>query len=270
MIVDFGDNKCSHSNILENAENISVCQDCGFEITNRITNLPCSFYRDKDSGSVSYDPTRYTVRSDCDKGIFKELNDLKTFHTPEINEIFNKVFVKNNKTKNQHQINRGDNRKSLIFACVEYVYEKYNLNFNKEDTILKLNITKKDAAKGSRLLSLNFNKIGEKRPQIKSPLKKINDYINKMDKLKSNPDEHLANIEEIYNRIKNRSRVLIGAKPSSLNAGLLYYYLKDYIDKSNHNSFIITDISEIHELSGISVATIKKIYDDIKQVIEKI
>lgn len=264
-MTDFGDNKCKHLIITE-TEGSSICQNCGLELSNRITNLPVNFYRDKNDGSISYDPTRYTIKSDFEKGIYKELSDLKVEHIYEINSVFNKVFVKND--KNQHQINRGDNRKSLIFACLEYVYEKYGLKFNKDEIIKKLEISRKDAAKGSRLLSLNFSKLGEKRLKVNSPLKKMNEYVTKLDKLKDNVDEHVENMNMIYETIKNKSIILNGSKPNSINCGLLYYYIKEYIDKDN--DILQTDIEEIHKISGISIATINKIYIGIKEVVNKL
>ncbi len=272
VVAEFGDKDCLHSNLISKSEDISVCADCGYEIINRLTNDPSNFYRDKDQGSISYDPTRHTIKHNTETGIMKELVELKVNYVFDINNVFNQLFATNGDKNSSKKINRGDNRRCLILACIKYVYDINKEEFDEAFYIKKLDITRRDASKGIRLLSLNRKKIKDAPTIIKSPVSKAREYIKKLDKLKENQNQHFENIAKIYDTIKNKSKVLNGAQPVSISCGLIYYYLKEIIDKNTDTNTCeqITDISEIHKISGTSTATIKKIYDEIKTIVSNI
>mgnify|MGYP001345120387 CR=1 FL=1 len=239
--------KCKHKNI--NDKN-NCCEDCGMQLDKELPyDKEWRYYGHFDNRNVN-DPSRCHFRKNEDKNIY---NDISSLSLPDnIVKEANKLYMHVVKDR----IYRGNTRKSIIFACIFYAYKKYE-NPQSCDTLTKLfNITKRDGLKGLKIVNLNTdNKIIKKSTYI-TPINIIREIMSQFDAHK----EDIDSVIDLYNKIQGKSEVLSRARPQSVAAGLIRYYIIKDDRKITMENF--------KEKVNLSDLTINRIVREITRIIE--
>lgn len=240
---------CEHKNT--NIQNGNIyCIDCGIQLSKEVyTAKEWRYYGNNDS-SKSSDPTRVHLRKndEQDKNIHKDVAGLGFSDkiVTDANLIYTEIT--------NNQIYRGNSRKSIIFACIFHAYKLSGKPQTHENLIKVFNITRKSALKGLKLVNLQAPKNSKIHSVHITPENLLEDLIAKF----SGSEEHKKEICELYKSIKNKSSRLNRARPQSVSAGLIYYYicknnieitLKEFASKSELSELTITRMSK--EISTI-------------------
>lgn len=243
---------CLHKNII-NDDGTDSCSDCGIEIYKELSLEPeWRFYGDGDS-KCSSDPSRCHIRKSEEKNIYK---DIEKYDFPfAIREYANMAYLEVTNGK----IRRGNYRKSIIFACIFNAYKDQSTPQNPETLREKFELSKKEISKG--LTYYNLNKKNKNKPTYISPISFIPPI---MAKFNAN-DFHIGKVNELYERIQNRSKLLNRSNPQSVIAGLVYYYFRLIGGDINSMNF-----SKMVKLSDITVNRISKTISEILKTTGKI
>lgn len=238
---------CSHKNI--NQKN-NCCEDCGVQISKELFyDKEWRYYGPYDNRNVN-DPSRCHFRKNDDKNIYKDISSLNL--PDNIVKEANKLYIHVVKER----IYRGNTRKSIIFACIFYAYKQFK-NPQSCDTLTKLfNITRRDGLKGLKIVNLNTDdKIIEKSTYI-TPVNIIKEIMTQFDAKK----EDIESVISLFTKIEGKSEVLSRARPQSVAAGLIRYYI---IKQDREIS--MEDFKEKVQLSDL---TINRIVREITRIIE--
>lgn len=236
---------CSHPEIIKEG-NVEICIECGEEVdTNNNFEQDWRFYGNNDNVN-SKDPARCQYRKTNYKNIS---DDLKNMNFPsdiviEANNLFMKVT--------DHQIRRSKTRKAIIFACVFHAFKNSGHPRSFESLQSNFNLSKKVISQGLNQYGM---KINDYSPCI-TPNDLVPEIIQKLGGEIVNTEE----VNKIFNTIKNRSDLINRSKPQSIASGLIYYYCT-----LTKRSLSIDDISGA---VGLSIATIKKIAEEIDLILE--
>lgn len=243
---------CLHKNITTD-DGTDLCSDCGIEIYKELSLEPeWRFYGDGDS-KCSSDPSRCHIRKSEEKNIYK---DIEKYDFPfSIREYANMAYLEVTNGK----IRRGNYRKSIIFACIFNAYKDQNTPQNPETLREKFELSKKEISKG--LTYYNLNKKNKNKPTYISPISFIPPI---MAKFNAN-DFHIGKVNDLYERIQNRSKLLNRSNPQSVIAGLVYYYFRLIGGDINSINF-----SKMVKLSDITVNRISKTISEILKTTGKI
>ena len=244
---------CLHKNI-SNDNGIESCSDCGIEIYKELSlEAEWRFYDYNDSKFTS-NPSRCHIRKVEDKNIYK---DIEKYDFPfAIREYANMMYIEVTDGK----IRRGNYRKSIIFACVFNAYKDQNISQNPEVLREKFDLSKKEVSKGLTYYNLN-KKDKNKKPIYISPTSFIPPVMSKF-----NANEfHIEKVNELYEKIHNRSKLLNRSNPQSVIYGLIYYYFR--LIGGNITSL---KFSKIVKLSEITVCRISKNISEILKTTDKI
>jgi len=240
---------CQHSNIIYE-KGIGVCIDCGIEIGDTEDGeREWKYYGQNDTKHVC-NPMRVNKRNTENGTIYKDVEGLGISDTiiATANQLYSEIA--------QEKIYRGRSRKSLVFACI---YHSYNTNnkpqlYKHLTAIFKLD--PKYASRGIQTFNLIMGKknIGQK-PKI-TPLDLTSHIIDLFGGTQEQKDE----IAEIYDKIHNRSAELNRARPQSLAASMVFYWIK-----TKNKDISLKNFSSKVDLSEL---TINKIVKQIAKVIE--
>ena len=238
---------CAHNNI--NQKN-NCCEDCGIQLDKELFyDKEWRYYGPYDNRNVN-DPSRCHFRKNEDKNIYKDISSLNL--PDNIVKEANKLYI--HVVKNR--IYRGNTRKSIIFACIFYAYKQFE-NPQSCDTLTKLfNITRRDGLKGLKIVNLNTDDKIIKKSTYITPINIIKEIMSQFDAHSSDIDS----VIQLYDKIKGKSEVLSRARPQSVAAGLIRYYIIKQDKKISMENF--------KEKVNLSDLTITRIVREITRIIE--
>jgi transcription initiation factor TFIIIB Brf1 subunit/transcription initiation factor TFIIB len=240
---------CMHLDV--NMENgVNICTTCGEEI-----DRPISYSKDwgyYSAGSGRSDPTRVHARKVEEKTISKDVVGMN--FSDRIVSKANDIYMECTKG----QIYRGGSRKAIIFACIFHAYKIMGNHQTPDSLIQAFGITRKSGLKGMKMLNVNIPKDSEIHNARISPSHIIGDIMNKF----AASEAQIMEVCEIYDRIYNRSSKLNRARPQSVAAAVVYYWI--------NTKNIPIDIKEFATDTNLSELTIKKNTKEVEKVISNI
>lgn len=239
---------CLHEKTI-NDKNIFFCAECGEQIcVEKNFEKEWRYYGDKDTKNHS-NPTRVHMRKNDDKNIYKDVENMG--FDENIVELANKIYHQVTKDK----IKRGKSRKSIVFACV---FEAYKLRDNPQtyDTIIdSFNIPKKSGLAGINHVSLYISKEMKSKTTYITPKHLIH---NIMYKFKGATEAQYEQVAKIYDKIKNRNTKINRARPQSVAAGIVFYWLQ-----KNNKSITLKEFTKVVNLSELTIKNMAKLVDEI-------
>ena len=242
---------CTHSNII-NDNGIVSCLDCGVEVSKIVSYEKDWRYYGNDDTRKNSDPNRCHVRKMEDKSIFK---DVETFgFSDKIVNLANEIYTQVTKGK----IYRGNSRKAIIFGCIFHSFKINGKNYSCETLRTIFNLDKKIILKGLKHVNLNSPKNSNIVNRYITPIEIVNEYITNF----AHVDEDKQTINDIYEKIKNKSSVINRSRPQSVASSLIYYH---FSKKFGSNNFSIKDFIKKIKLSEL---TINKISKEIRRIVD--
>lgn len=241
-------NKCScdteTSVVVENG--ITTCTVCGEETFTVIRHdKEWRYY----NSTKTSDPNRVHARKVEEKNISKDVAHMSFSDSivSNANDLYTKCT--------NGQIYRGGSRKALIFACVLHAYKTAGNHQTPDNLIQVFGISRKAGLKGMKILS---TKIPHDSVSSTTPKHIIGDIMNKF----MATDEQKNEVYTIYDSIENRSSNLNRARPQSVAAAVIYYWiittktnitLTDFADKTSLSELtIMKNMKEIEIIKGIN------------------
>lgn len=241
---------CSHKDIVcENG--IVLCTDCGEEIDRPI--LHDKEWRYYGAGdSKRSDPTRVHARKVEEKSIEKDVENMH--FSQSIITKANELYMQCTKG----QIYRGGSRKSVIFACIFHAYKLAHNHQTPDNLIQMFGLTRKSGLKGLKIVNVNIPKDSEIHDTVITSKHIINEIMDKFSTSSSQKNE----VYDLYDKIKNRSSKLNRARPQSVAAAVIYYWIcKNKIDIK------LGDFASATQLSELTISKNTKEVENILNVI---
>lgn len=240
---------CLHENTSTDKQQVT-CIDCGEELNRKIQNQEWKTYAISDTKRVS-NPNRLQTRRLEDKSIYRDVEGLGFSETvvAEANRIYFEVT--------QGKICRGTSRKAKVFACIFHSLKKNNTPLSHEKLTEIFKLPKKAGLRGLKEVRLNAPKNSSISTSYITPLNIINEIMDKF----SASNEQKEEVKKIYILIKNHSTKLNRARPQSVAAAVVYYW----ICMTNKNISLV----EFKDKVGLSELTIKKLKKEIENILEK-
>ena len=235
------ENECNHKDtVTENG--ITSCMDCGEQVRKDITHeKEWRFYGHYDSKRTS-DPNRVQSRKSEERNILKDVQNMgfsdNIIHTANL--LYNTV------TKGQ--IYRGESRKAVVFACIYHAYKMSDKCQTPQHLMEIFGLNKKNSLKGLKIVNINTPKNSPIHTNILTAIHHIHDIMDKFDAT----IEQKNDVVHLYKQIKNRSSKLNRARPQSVAAALIYYWI--YTKKKNICIKKFAYKSELSELTIIKNA----------------
>ena len=207
--------KCAHSVTITENGAIS-CVACGEEIDRPINHEKEWRYYGSSGGKQQADPNRVQVRKIEERNINKDVENMGFSETivTKANELYTQV------TKGR--IYRGNSRKAIVFACIFHAYKIANKHQTPDNLIKLFGLTRKCGLKGLKIVNVNAPKNSKIHTSVITPIHLINDIM----KIFKASTSQVNEVTELYKRIKNRSSKLNRARPQSVAAALIYYWIK--------------------------------------------
>ena len=241
---------CNHTNTIVE-KGIEICIDCGEEIEEQIENVKEWRYYGQGDSKHHSDPNRVQARKVEEKGIFKDVENMK-FPDVVIREA-NKLYLE----VTRGDICRGKSRKSIIFACIFHAF-KIKGKFQTYDNLLKIfHLDKKSALKGMKYVNLKADKTSKIRTTYITPENLIEEIMKTFD----SPESYKNEVIELYKKIKNKSSNLNRARPQSVASAIVYYWIC-----INNKGISLKEFAKKVNLSGL---TIGKITQEINEILSK-
>lgn len=231
--------KCTHRQV-SCESGVDLCMSCGMEVGNSLSfEKDWRFYGSNDSKHRN-NPARCHVRKEAlySYSIAKDVEGMSFPETVVItaDRIYKQV------TKGD--ILRADSRKSFVLACVFYAYAEHSIPQSVEYLQSKFQLSKRLMSRGIKKVGMKYSKSApDNSPrQYISPHHIISEMMCKLNA----SDAHISEVQNLYDRINNRSRLLNRSRPQSVASGLIYYYcrLSDR-DMSLHDFSNVVNLSEL-------------------------
>lgn len=240
---------CKHINVTVD-KNSSTCVDCGEEIDVNLSNDIESIYYGSEKRLAETDRIRY--RKNDEKNIFKDIDSLELTFKDNILQQANNLYLDvTNKT-----ILRGESRRSIIFACIFYCLKISGNPIEHNKLISMFKINRRTGLRGIKYVNVNMPKhfgtsgVTSKNTYI-TPLNLIDEIMNKF----SASETHKNEVKALFDKINNKSSTLNRARPQSIAAGIIYYWI--CTTKKN------IDIKEYTQIVNLSESTIVKLKKEI-------
>lgn len=239
---------CDHTKTFVD-KGVTICTECGEEIDRKIShNKEWRYYGPSDTKRVS-DPNRVRLRKTEERSIFKDVENLN--FSESIVAKANKIYTEVTKGK----IFRGDSRKSIVFACIFHAF-KLSGNPLSHDNLIKIfKMDRKTGLRGIKYVSLNAPKTSNIRTIHITPKILVSEIMDRFNAT----DVQKQEVEELYEKIKNKSSKLNRSRPQSVAAGLTFYWI--CIKQKNIS---LKDFTRNVQLSEL---TINKIAKEISKVL---
>jgi transcription initiation factor TFIIIB Brf1 subunit/transcription initiation factor TFIIB len=231
--------ECEHKNVTLN-QGYYECLDCGLQLTEN----------KKDTNDFERCwVVKKTTRGLCD--------DVKHCNFPQqvvakANDIFN-LAVK----QNEFRINR---RRTIVVACIVEAYKMLDIPFLLKDITAQLPTAGENPLAGSEIIEPIVKAMDTNRER--------NIYNSPLDSAKEllyahwqNWDDVIVEIGHIFNQVGQKSKILNTARPKSVAAGMIYYYILINDKKITSEEFA--------EKSKLSFATIKKMTLEVATILGK-
>jgi len=246
---EINDVSCSHENVI-NEKGVSVCVDCGEEITQHITHDKEWRYYGQSDTKHSSDPNRVQMRKPEERSIFKDVENLG--FSESIIAKANKIYTQVTEGK----IFRGNHRKAIVFACVFHAFKMSGKPLSHDKLIGVFNLNRKTGLRGLKFVNLNAPKDSNIRTTYITPENIVEELMEKF----SATNEQKQEVIDLYKKIKNKSSRLNRSRPQSVASGLIFYWIcmkgKDITLKKFAKK---VDLSEL---------TINRIAKEIAEVLE--
>ena len=154
-------------------------------------------------------------RKSEERNINKDVENMgfSAYIVSKANEIYSQV------TKGQ--IFRGDSRKAVIFACIYHSYKIADKCQTPKDLMETFGLNKKSSLKGLKIVSVYAPKDSPIHTTSITAIHHINDLMEKF----SATIEQKKEVINLYTKTKNRSSKLNRARPQSVSAALIYYWI---------------------------------------------
>jgi len=245
-ITNTNSNTCKHTDcIIENG--LNICLECGQEIDRIITHdKEWRYYGNKMS-----DPNRAHARKIDDKSIIKDVKGMN-FSEQVINKA-NELYVECTNGK----IYRGGSRKSIVFACIYNAYKIVDQHKTPESLVHLFGITRKEGLKGLKIFNINISSnsvVHDLHITFEHIIRDLMIHFTN-DKL------HVKEVIELHDRIHNRSSKLNRARPQSVAAAIIFYWIRE----NNIN----IKIEEFALLSKLSELTIVKNIKEVERILSR-
>ena len=240
--------ECTHSETIVCHGSVT-CTECGVEVTQELTyDKEWKYYGLHDSKHNS-DPSRCYMRNNRDKNIYADVKHLSI--STHIVDIANTIYVESCKT-----VHRGPFRKGIILAAIFHAYKLDN-NPQSCDSLIKLfKIKRKDALKGLKFINEHAPAHSTFRTMYITAEHIIQEYLQLFDITESKKDDIIL----LYHSIKHASSTLNRARPKSVGAGIIWYWIQ------KQNSAL--SLKEYTQRVGLSELTILKISREIQRLVE--
>lgn len=228
---------CKHCDIVDEGGAI-LCTDCGEEINHHVLHDKEWRYYGGGDSKRSSDPNRVHARKIDEKNIAKDVENMFFSETivAKANEIYTQCT--------NGQIYRGGSRKSVIFACIFHAYKLAGNHQTPDNLIQLFGLSRKAGLKGLKIVNVNIPKDSEIHDTCITSKHIICDI---MEKFKTST-EHKEQVYAIYDRVKNRSSKLNRARPQSVAAAVIYYWVK-----LNNINIKLSDFATTTNLSELTI-----------------
>ena len=237
--------QCEHPTLID-VKGAKTCLNCGI-----IVETPVQYSKEwRSYKGKSKDPTRVQARKTDEKNIFKDVQGLG-FSEKIVcmaNDLYNNVAKGN--------IYRGNSRRSIIFACIFHAYKSSGKPQTHEKLIKLFKLNRKSGLKGLKHVTLNSTSPIVKTGRITAK-HLICDIMCNFQATKEQKEE----VIHLHSLIKNRSSNLNRARPNSIAAGLIFYWIQE--KKKN------ISIKEFAVKTGLSEITILKISKEIATILKR-
>jgi hypothetical protein len=208
---------CTHCNIIKD-KGITICEDCGIELYEEISHeQEWRYFGDQDSRNAT-DPSRCQWRKSPEKGIKKDLENLR--FPPDICILSDKLYM----IITNGEIKRSDLRKGIMFACV---FESYKIKGRARtpDEIQKrfFDLDRKCMSQG-----ITYYRLKCPRDYFQYEDISAKHFIPKIMKMKqfNASTEHIDKVVLLYEKIKDACPVLNRSNPQSTSKAIIYYYFR--------------------------------------------
>jgi len=148
---------------------------------------------------------------------------------------------------------RNKPRRAIIFCCIVNVCKKHGVVFDQNALKAKLEITDRNINTAMKDVTLLIGKA--------SSAITIEDVIKTIMKAFDLRRELFDAIMAIYHNCKRISVLFNSAKPETVAAGLVYYYLMRHLEDFDQEGYF--------EKSNVSKDTIIAVYEEIKTVLKE-
>lgn len=245
--------ECSHENTIVD-KGCTICTDCGEEISQKISQCKeWRYYGQVDTKHMS-DPNRVHMRKTEERGIFKDVENFQFSENivAQANQLYAQVT--------RGKIYRGDSRKSIIFACIFHAYKINNKAQSHKQLLGVFGLDRKLGLHGLKLVNLNAPRGSNIRTTYITPIHLVEEIMNNF----SATIEQKKEVIELYNQIKNKSSRLNRARPQSVGAALVYYWicltnkdisLKKFTEKVNLSELTVSklarEIEKVRDTPGV-------------------
>lgn len=226
---------CEHRDMVDE-NGVINCLECGEQLQRTIMHeKEWRFYGCSDSKRSS-DPNRVQVRKSEDRNINKDVENMGFAENIVIkaNDIYSQVT--------RGQIFRGESRKAVIFACIYHAYKIAGKCQTPKNLMETFGLNKKSSLKGLKIVSVHAPKDSPIHTTSITAVHHIHDVMNKFSATPFQKQE----VIELYRRTKNRSSQLNRARPQSVAASLVYYWIcKNKMDINLKKFAQKADLSEL-------------------------
>ena len=241
--------ECNHTNtIMEN--DIVICVECGEEIDEKISHSKEWRYYGSSDNKYRSNPNRVQVRKKEERSIKKDVEDYN-FSEKVISEA-DKLYSQVTKGK----IYRGNSRKGIVFACIYHAFSICDQQQSHDKLMKIFNIKRKIGLEGLKRVNLQ----APKNSPIRSTNITAKHIVKEIMELFQATDKQKNNISRLYDKIRNKSSDLNRARPNSVGAGLVYYWIRR--KKKN------IPLKDFSEKVGLSELTVNKIAKEIARVLK--
>ena len=237
---------CQHIEVVHE-NGLNLCTECGLTIDRPIMFAKdWTFYGAQDTKRGS-DPNRVHARKIDERGIRKDVETMG--FSESIISAANAIYAE----VTGGSIFRGGSRKAIIFACVFHAYKAVNNHQTPDALIRTFGITRKAGLKGLRTVNINLPTTAIVHSTSITPEHIIDEIMDKF----AATDVQKEEVHVIYKSIYNRSSKLNRARPQSVAASVVYYWIE-------HTNGLDIPISEFATTTELSELTISK---NLKEIV---
>jgi len=240
--------ECEHK-ILINEKGIVNCADCGEQVfKEKSFNKEWRYYGNKDTKNYN-DPTRVHTRKIVDKNIYGDVENMGFNHN--IVELANQIYH----DVTEDSIKRGNSRKGIVFACIFHAYKLSGDPQTYESLIKHFRLKKKQGLTGIKHVQLNSPKNSLIHTTFITPEHLIKEIMFKFERT---TEKQYQEVISIYNKIRNKNTKLNRARPQSVAAGIVYFWIQ-----KNKKNITLDEFTSMVNLSKLTIGKMTKIITNI-------
>lgn len=232
---------CQHLNTVDEG-GVVACTDCGQEIERATDDKEWRYYGPSDT-KRSADPNRVQKRKVDEKSIFKDVENMG--FSDKMITAGNKIYLESTRGS----ILRGTSRKSVIFASMFYSYKQDGKPQVHDKLLSVFGLTRKVALAGMNYVNRHSPRDAMFRGVYITPLHLVGEIMDRF----SATEVQKQQVESLYNQIEHTSSKLLGSRPQSVAASLVYYYIE-----SKKINISLKQFSEKVNLSDLTILKLSK------------